>query len=801
MLNLLKLFFAIEVHAMKKVILLILLMISFSLYSETVEITVPDLKIMQSEGLSIPQIEGYEIDGTGEKVLLPYKDLVFSGKITKVEIVEKENVNFDMPLKKGAPLVRLSDLARVKPVNAAQKLLPSIDKFTFINAPSFKREKKIVRMKFYPLIPLGETKGILIKKIRVHTEGTVNYNVLTAKKGRDSMIVLTTEDFKSNSTELANYIDAKRADGFRVDIFTEKDFGGDELKGPERVEKIREFLRTIYKDYYFLLIFAEPTPGGKGIPMITTMPNYQETDNPGYEPVPTDIFYAELSEPMNSNGNAVYGERADGIKLDFELVVGRIPFYNEIYHDADKILRRTINYIQEKPSEAAYRKKMFFPTSIAYYPMQDGRMGMPKMDGAYVVRYLEENILDESFTTKTLVEKSGGDPSEYTEEEELSYASMLSNWNDGYGAVYWMGHGMPTYSVKTIWTGDRNGNGYADSYELKSETFVDSEMTEQMKDLSPFVFMGSCLNGTVENPRNLGFKVLLNSAVGVIASSQVSYGSIYKNYSKGSQDLFAYGTVFIEALAENNFPAWVLQYTKESWSNSSVLLTVKYEMNYLGDPSLRLNTQECNTDSECDDNIFCNGTEVCSEGFCQKNFDALPCAQDGNTSCKSNVCNEDTKSCEMMPRPDGFFCGTTKNLCFERKTCQQGECVESGATDCSKYDSVCSEGTCNSKTGECEKVALNEGDSCDDGLFCTVDAICSEGSCVGDQRAVEVTKPCTKTVCNDSTEDFSFLSDIEQNWKECENDSGEKGTCYYGVCEISEEESSDSSSGCSAVLL
>jgi len=785
---------------MKKILVLTMLLITIYSYGQTVDISVPELKVLEKGNYSIPRIEGYELDGTGEKVLLPYKDLIFNGKITKVEILEKENVSFKKPLKKGEPLIRLSDFSRVKPIDTAQKFLPSLDKFTFVSAPSFKREKKIFRMKFYPLIPLGETKGVLIKKIRVYTQGG-SYDVLTAKKGQDSMIVLTTEFFKSNSRELSNYIDAKRADGFKIDVFTEKDYGGEDLKGPELVEKIRVFLRTVYKDYYFLLIIADPTPGKKGIPMITTKPNFKETDSPEYDDVSTDIFYAEISEPMNSNGNEAYAERVDIITLDFELVVGRIPFYKDNYQDADKILKRTIEYIQERPSQATYRKKMLFPTSIAYYPMQDGQVGMPKMDGAYVVEYLKENILDETFVTKTLVEKSGADPSEFVDEDELTYSSMLSNWNDGYGAVFWMGHGMTTYSVKTIWSGDRNGNGHADSYELKSETFVDSEMTEKMEDHSPFVFMGSCLNGVVESPGNLGFKVLLNSAVGVVAASQVSYGSIFEDYNTGSQDIFSYGAVFIEALSLNNFPSQVLQDTKERWSNSSVLLTVKYETNYFGDPSLRINMQECSNDSECDDSIFCNGTEVCSEGYCQRNFDALPCSLKDNGLCKTNVCNENSKSCEMMPRPDGFFCGTTDDLCYERMSCLEGECMDSGETDCSPLDSECSDGICNSKTGECEKLVLNEGKSCDDGLFCTINGVCSKGSCEGEEKGIEESKPCTKIVCNNITEEFSFMSDIEQNWKECENSDGENGVCYYGVCEASEENSSEESSGCSVTFL
>lgn len=784
---------------MKRILVLTLLLITFYTYGQTVDVSVPELKVLEKGNFSIPHIEGYELDGTGEKVLLPYKDLIFSGKITKVEILEKENVSFNKPLKKGEPLIRLSDLSRVKPIDTARKLLPSLDKFTFISAPSFKREKEIVRMKFYPLIPLGETKGVLIKKIRVHTQGS-SYDVLTAKKDWDSMIVLTTEFFKTNSRELSNYVDAKRADGFKIDVFTEKDHGGEDLKGPELVEKIRVFLRTVYKDYRFLLIIADPTPGKKGVPMITTKPNFRETDNPEYEAVPTDIFYAEISEPMDSNGNGIYGERADIIKLDFELVVGRIPFYKDNYQDADRVLKRTIEYIREKPSQAAYRKKMLFPTSIAYYPNQDGQVYMPKMDGAYVVEYLKENVIDETFVTKTLVEKSGADPSEFVDEDELTYSNMLLNWNDGHGAVFWMGHGMPTYSVKTIWVGDRNGNGYADSYEMKSETFVDSEMTEKMEDHSPFVFMGSCLNGVVESPVNLAFRVLLNSAVGVVAASQVAYGSIFKNYDTSSQDIFSYGTVFIKALSQNNFPSLALQNTKEIWSNASVLLTVKYETNYLGDPSLRINVQECLTDSECDDGIFCNGTEVCSDGYCQKNFDALPCSSKDNKLCRTNVCNEITRSCEMRPRPDGFFCGTTDDPCFENMSCFEGECVESGGTDCSFFDSDCSDGVCNSQTGECEKIVLNEGKSCEDGLFCTIDEVCIKGNCVGEQKETGEAKPCAKIVCNNNTEDFSSMIDTEQNWKECKTSDGKNGICYYGVCEV-REGSSEKGSGCSVTIL
>jgi hypothetical protein len=442
---------------------------------------------------------------------------------------------------------------------------------------------------------------------------------------------------------------------------------------------------------------------------------------------------------------------------------------------------------------------MLFPTSIAYYPMQDGQFGMPKMDGAYVVKYLKENVLDESFTTKTLVESEGGNPSEFIDEESLNYSSMLSNWNEGYGAVYWMGHGMPTYSVRTIWHGDSNGNQFPDSYEMEGSTFVDSEMAGQMNDLSPFVFQGSCLNGTVEVFTNLAFSILLNSAVGVIGASQVSYGSIFSNYNLSSQDIFSYGAVFIDALADNKFPAQILQDKRESWSDNNVLATVKLEINYFGDPSLNMNMKECSADSECDDGLYCNGEESCDEGYCEKNFDALPCGGD-DSACKTSVCDEVQKACVVQNRSDGFYCGETGNLCFAGKQCISGECVDTGEKSCADLDSPCSKGECNNDTGLCESKIVNEGSKCDDGLFCTENETCSQGVCAGTVLDLPDEKPCSKVVCDNGSAEFMYLTDNSQNWNSCVSSTGSKGFCHYGVCEADEENNGSESSGCAVVV-
>ena len=50
--------------------------------------------------------------------------------------------------------------------------------------------------------------------------------------------------------------------------------------------------------------------------------------------------------------------------------------------------------------------------------------------------------------------------------------------------------------------------------------------------------------------------------------------------------------------------------------------------------------------------------------------------------------------------------------------------------DCSHLDDQCLVGACNADTGQCESLPANEGGFCDDADLCTVNDICSNGSCV-----------------------------------------------------------------------
>lgn len=103
---------------------------------------------------------------------------------------------------------------------------------------------------------------------------------------------------------------------------------------------------------------------------------------------------------------------------------------------------------------------------------------------------------------------------------------------------------------------------------------------------------------------------------------------------------------------------------------SGVYRWIAFETNLLGCPATDLNVQVCSSDAECDDGLFCNGSETCVAGLCQPT--PAPDCDDGK-GCTVDICNEDTDSCDNVP--DADFCDDgepcTEDLCDP----QTGECV------------------------------------------------------------------------------------------------------------------------------
>jgi len=151
--------------------------------------------------------------------------------------------------------------------------------------------------------------------------------------------------------------------------------------------------------------------------------------------------------------------------------------------------------------------------------------------------------------------------------------------------------------------------------------------------------------------------------------------------------------------------------------------------------------------SDCNDGIFCNGTDSCSGGSCSTHAGS-PCAN--GPDCL-NQCNE-----------------------------TQGNCIAPGGTACTSDGNDCTDDMCD-EAGTCTH-APNDS-ACDDGLFCNGVDSCSEGSC-----SVHSGDPCAgdSNECSDQCSEDSescFLAagaSCSGDGNECTDDECDgAGTCVH----------------------
>ena len=130
--------------------------------------------------------------------------------------------------------------------------------------------------------------------------------------------------------------------------------------------------------------------------------------------------------------------------------------------------------------------------------------------------------------------------------------------------------------------------------------------------------------------------------------------------------------------------------------------------------------------SSCDDGLFCNGADSCLGGLCTVHINP-PCdGADGDGDC-SETCNEATNSCTGND-PNGSSCNDGL-FCNGNDTCSNGLCVGHSGDPCpgADGDSDCSE-RCNELLNNCTAHDPNGSVCASDGEICTND-VCQFGTC------------------------------------------------------------------------
>ena len=79
---------------MKRLVLVLVFSLFFAnAAAETMDFDIPQAEFTEKNGFVVPEISGYDLDGTGEEVMLPFKKMVFSSEVVKVEILKQHKMD------------------------------------------------------------------------------------------------------------------------------------------------------------------------------------------------------------------------------------------------------------------------------------------------------------------------------------------------------------------------------------------------------------------------------------------------------------------------------------------------------------------------------------------------------------------------------------------------------------------------------------------------------------------------------------------------------------------------------------
>lgn len=539
--------------------------------------------------------------------------------------------------------------------------------------------------RFYPSSPSDQTpepNETSMNNEEDVEESDSDLELQTAEEQDTDYIIITTSDIQAAiDTALSDFSEFKTNLGHNVAIITEAITADDQHyaqggSAAERAENIRNWLQGRYMSWgiEYVLLIGRPDPQdyaegfqNQSVPMLPAYPSSSDSTI-----VLTDTCYAELSGDWDMDDDGRPGEWEDdfgsgGIDREFEVAVGRIPYYSAAA--AEQILYKSISYGEASGSQS-WRERMLIAGAILNHaPQEDEQGGFD--DSIY--RSFSDNWGDEmaelaaanGFMDYKLYEKEGvyDDGTAYplaSCDAPLSQSNFISEWSSSpCGFVAWNGHGEYDGTYRRIWTND-NDYDYITQHpeETSTSPFIETSDANSLDNNYPaFVVQSACLNGNPENPDNLGYALLENGAVGTIAASEVSWyrpGTWDTTLGESVGDNASYPYYIFQQMIENETPIGLALNEAKSafgmgWGESSFSASWWncLDFNLRGDPGLSQVPPAQPTCTDADgDGYYAEpdcGTEVdCNDGDASINPGALEdCGNGLDNDCDGYVDGED----------------------------------------------------------------------------------------------------------------------------------------------------------------
>ncbi len=333
------------------------------------------------------------------------------------------------------------------------------------------------------------------------------YRQITEKKNASQRnkgyVIITKNSVASGSTQLRKFVEHKKSRGFNVYMETENIWGGG--TGNVASENIRNWLKKNYEklNIEYVLLIGNPNPIAGDVPMKMLYPRKMKMPYPKtHYDSPSDYYYADLTGNWDWDKDGKFGEypddfRAGGVDRNYEVVVGRIPYYGNI-KELDSILSKTMAYQNE--TNQNWRKKVLLP--------------MERSDNYTLGYHLGEEIknrvvIPKGWSYYRIYEQNYG-LSPVPEKVPCNKDNVTNAWkNSQFGAIFWWTHG--------------GKQGADDIMDISHADMLDNAYPS-------FTFQCSCTNSHPETTNNLSYSLLKNGAIATVGATRVSW------YSPGQTD-------------------------------------------------------------------------------------------------------------------------------------------------------------------------------------------------------------------------------------------------------------------------
>jgi hypothetical protein len=380
-------------------------------------------------------------------------------------------------------------------------------------------------------------------------------------------VILTRSTIVSSSTQLANFVVAKQAQGFVVSVVTEDTWGGG--TGNTAAENIRAWLAANYQslNIEYVLLIGNPAPSTGDVPMKMCYPQNYDLY---YSDCPTDYYYAELTGNWDLDGDGKYGEYdhdcgPGGADRNCEVVVGRIPYYG-VMADLDAILAKIIDYGNTPSADAAWRRKALLPMKPSDYVTPGYQLGEEIKTSV---------LIPKGDWTWHRVYESTYDLTPPPESTPCSEDIVTAAWTcSSIGATFWWTHGNATYAASVM--------------DLSHAAALNNNRPA-------FTFQCSCLNAQPEISNNLAYSLLKNGGVNTISATRVSWYWVGQTSFAGRSSNASMTFEYAKRMITSQMAAGdALQGLKADIAPEHEVMWMNYlDFNVYGDPAMGLYTFRC----------------------------------------------------------------------------------------------------------------------------------------------------------------------------------------------------------------